>query len=237
MPGKLIGVGVGPGNPELLTLKAVRLIQAAPVLAYTVDVRGKSYARQTASAHIQAGQEELPLYFSMSPMRDERLKSRRAAAEQVLAVLAEGRDVIFLTEGDPLLYSTFQHLLSAMPEDIPVEVCPGISALFAAAAAAHFPLAIEMQQMVIAPAETAIGSIRKWLRQGHSLALFKAAHWLKEIVAEVNSSGLACEAVLVEHASSGGEVITRQVEEWAEREAPYLSIVLLRPLVASQEEA
>ncbi len=230
MSGKLIGVGVGPGDPELLTLKAVRLIQNAPVLAYTVDAGGRSYARQTVEQFTRAGQVELPLLFSMSTLRTERLKTRQDAAESILRVLQAGVDVVFITEGDPLLYSTFQHLLSEMPPEVSVEICPGISAVFSAAGAACFPLAVEGQMLVIAPAEAALGRLGEWLDQGYRIVLFKVSRWLNAVQKEIIASNLRCETALVERASTDGEVITRRVEDWAGREAPYFSIVLLRPL-------
>jgi precorrin-2/cobalt-factor-2 C20-methyltransferase len=152
-------VGVGPGDPELLTLKAIRIIQNASVLAYPVDDQGYSFARETVKAHIRAGQVELPLLFSMSPERMTRLKTRQNAAGQVLEALRNASDVVFITEGDPLRYSTFQHLLSFMPEEILLEICPGVSSMFAAAASAHFPLAIEGQGVTTLSAKFVLGSI------------------------------------------------------------------------------
>jgi precorrin-2/cobalt-factor-2 C20-methyltransferase len=228
MSGKLIGVGVGPGDPELITFKAARLIQSAPVLAYVIDANGKSYARDTVCAHIRLGQIELPLSFSMSPNRPTRLLSRRDAANKVRTYLQDGVDVVFITEGDPLLYSTFQHLLEEMPADIQVEVCPGISALFSASASACFPLAIEGQLLVVAPAETATGNLREWLLKGYTLVLFKVAHRLEKLMMEIKKSGLQCETILMEHASMENEVITRDMSHWIDHEVPYFSIILLR---------
>jgi precorrin-2 C(20)-methyltransferase len=229
MIGKLIGVGVGPGDPELLTLKAVRLIQSAPVLAYTVDGQGQSYARRTAAGWIGAGQEELPLHFSMDPDREARVRSRREAARQVLSHLTAGRDVLFLTEGDPLLYSTFQHLMACLPGEVRVEVCPGISALNAAAAAAGFFLAVEDETLVVAPAETGLEHLREWLGQGRTVVLFKVARSIRPIQAELRALGEICAAVLVERASTDGEVVLRQSEDWPVEDVPYFSIVLARP--------
>jgi precorrin-2/cobalt-factor-2 C20-methyltransferase len=163
----------------------------------------------------------------MSPERAVRQKARHEAEIKVLSVLQGGEDVVFITEGDPLLYSTFQHLLAEIPPEIGVEVCSGISAMFSAAASACFPLAIEGQLLITAPAEAAAGDIQEWLSKGYNLVLFKVSHRLKEIVAEVQKTGLECEAVLVERASTNEEIITRDLSQWAEREVPYFSIVLI----------
>lgn len=229
MIGKLIGVGVGPGDPELLTLKAIRLIQSAPVLAYTADGRGQSAARRTAAGFIRAGQEELPLRFSMDPEREERVRARREAARQVLSSLTAGCDVVFLTEGDPLLYSTFQHLTASLPGEIRVEVCPGISALNAAAAVAGFWLAVEDETLVVAPAETGLEHLREWLSAGHTVVLFKVARHVRQIQAGLRTLGGACSAVLVERAAAEGELVLRQSADWPVENVPYFSIVLARP--------
>lgn len=228
MTGKLIGVGVGPGDPELLTLKAVRLIQSEAVLAYTVNAEGISYARQVADSFITAGKTELPLAFSMNSDRSLRQAARVAAVDTVLQALQGGQNVVFLTEGDPLLYSTFQHMLAQLPDDIVVEICPGVSALFAAAAAAHFPLALEDQSMIVAPAEQALGHVAEWLVDGKCLALFKVSRWLKPLADEIRSCGLACRAALVERASTHNEIILTNPEKWQDYTSPYFSMVLLR---------
>ncbi|MCE1252256.1 MAG: precorrin-2 C(20)-methyltransferase [Anaerolineae bacterium] len=225
---KLTGVGVGPGAPDLLTLRAAALIQNAPLLAYPVDENGFSRARETAAACIRAGQAELPLLFSMSPDREERLKTRQTALAQVLDKLQNGSDVVFITEGDPLLYSTFQHLLNLLPPDITVEICPGLSAMSAAAASARFPLAIEGSALLVLPAASALGSIAFYLQNGQSLVLFKAAHFLAGIAAEILHCGLPCEAALVENASCAGERILRDPQSWASERPSYFCLVLIR---------
>lgn len=230
LSGKLIGVGLGPGDPELLTLKAMHIIQQAPVLVYTVDDKGSSFARQIAAEHIRQGQVELPLFFSMSPKRSERQQTRQNAARQVLEVLQQDQDVVFITEGDPLLYSTFQHLLAEMPPQIEFSVCPGISAMFSAAAAAGFPLAIEEQMVIVAPAGAARGQIDTWLQAGNSLVLFKPARWLTDIAEEIKAANLPCKTTLVCHASTNEEVILHKLSDWDERKMPYFSILLIRPL-------
>lgn len=228
MSGRLIGVGVGPGDPELLTIKAIRLIGQAEVLAYPVDETGSSRARRTAAGYIREGQKELPLIFCMSPQRAQRLEARRKAAGQVLALLNEGLDVVFITEGDPLLYSTFQHLLSAIPEDVKVEICPGVSAMTAAAAAGRFPLAIEGQGLFIQPAKKALGKIGDRLNRGQALVLYKAAAYLKDISDEIRREQIPCEALLVENATLDGEVVLKGIETWMDRRASYFSMVLIR---------
>ena len=223
----LYGVGVGPGDPELLTLKAVRLIQTAQVLAYTVDHIGRSFARKTVTPHIKPGQVELPLFFSMSPQLPERRRTRREAVEKIWKYLHKGIDVVFITEGDPLIYSSFQHLLSGLPAEAAIEICPGISSMLSASASACFPLVIEGRTMIIAPAESARGKLDEWLNLVSSVVLFKASRSLSLLAEEMRKCACFSDAVLVERTSLEGEIVIRKPEEWPKDEAPYFSIVLI----------
>jgi precorrin-2/cobalt-factor-2 C20-methyltransferase len=241
MWGTLYGIGVGPGDPELMTIKAARILQQVPVIAYTVDADGASLARQTASACIPPAVVELPLRFSMSKQRETRVAARQAAARQVCAALAQGQDVAFITEGDPLLYSTFQHLLAEMPAEaaaeVKVQICPGVSSLSAAAAAAHFPLALEDQRMLVASArEAGPEQLSAWLRQFDVLVLFKVYNRLPALLRELERSGCLANAVLVERASLQDQAVIHNLADWDGRQPAYFSILLVRG-VPEQPEA
>ncbi|MFZ5820857.1 MAG: precorrin-2 C(20)-methyltransferase [Chloroflexota bacterium] len=227
--GTLFGVGVGPGDPQLMTFKAASILQRAPVIAYVVDEKGDSFARQVAAVHIPASTLELPLRFSMSPQRERRLIARREAARRLLEHLSAGQDVAFITEGDPLLYSTFQHILLALPPEAPVEICPGVSSVFASAAAAHFPLALENQGMVIASASQARPEqIQAWLEQFEVIVLFKVFRSLGPLVEMLEQTGCLEGAMLVEKASLQDEVVIHDLSAWDGRQPAYFSLLLIR---------
>jgi len=227
--GTLFGVGVGPGDPQLMTFKAASILQRAAVIAYVIDEKGDSFARQVASAHIPPSAEELPLGFSMSPQRERRLAARREAARRLLERLSAGQDVAFITEGDPLLYSTFQHILLAMPPETPVEICPGVSSVFAAAAAARFPLALESESMVIASAAQAQPeTLQAWLEQFEVIVLFKVFRSLPLLIEILKQTNCLDRAALVEKASLPGQVITHDLSAWDGREPAYFSLLLVR---------
>jgi precorrin-2/cobalt-factor-2 C20-methyltransferase len=160
MPGKLYGVGVGPGAPDLLTLRAERVLQTCPVICLPARASGTSYAGSIIAHMIDhACQEILSVQFPM--LRDpERARSARGhAANQVLERLYAGHDVAFVTEGDPLLYSTFGYLLETVQRHhptIPIEIVPGVSSITAAAAAASLPLAAWDERIAIIPAAYAL---------------------------------------------------------------------------------
>jgi precorrin-2/cobalt-factor-2 C20-methyltransferase len=235
MMGRLIGVGVGPGDPELLTLKAVRLIQYAPVLAFVVDGKGNSYAHQTAAPFIRPEQEELPLHFSMSKDISERLADRQLAADRLISQLKKGLDVVFITEGDPLLYSSFQHLLSALPSSVPVQICPGISAMNAAAATSGFPLALEDTRLIISPAESGLKYLTTWLSQGNTVVFYKTGRYLQKIKELLSTIDTPCELAFVEHASTQDEAVYRRMNDIPGNSAPYFSILLIRPTISVEQ--
>lgn len=237
MSGCLIGVGVGPGDRELLTLKAVRLIKEADVLAYTVNEQGFSYAREIAAPFVQETAVELPLYFSMSPDKQQRRQTRSLAAQKVLEYLQNGQDVVYITEGDPLLYSTFQHLLALMPPSIQVKVCPGVSAMFAAAAAGGFSIALEEQTVLIAPARQVVGCLDDYLNRADCLVLYKTASvagQIQEELSRLNRPSLR--SILVENASMDSQFIHGPNDDWSKERLRYFSLILIASSAAAKGE-
>lgn len=140
--GTLYGLGVGPGDPELITVKAFRLLQQTPVIAYPKKRMGsKSYAHQIAEMYVQpadGNKEMLGLVFPMT--RDPEILEREwnNTVELVWERLSEGKDVAFVTEGDPMFYSTFIHMMRVMQEEhpeVPIVTVPGVSSFLGAASA------------------------------------------------------------------------------------------------------
>ncbi len=225
--GTLHGVGVGPGDPELVTRRATRIVSGAGVVAYVVDEGGRSLARGIVAELIPEGAVELPLHFPMSPARDVRLHARREAARLVLDRLRTGDDVVFVTEGDPLLYSSFQHLLAQMPSGVPVRVCPGVSSLTAAAAEAVLPLVIEDERLLVATAADVLDDLPAWLGRVDTLVIYKVHRHVARLVEALRDIGSLGEAVLVERATQDGASCTT-LADWAGEPVPYLSLVIAR---------
>jgi len=227
--GTLWGVGVGPGDPQLITFKAARIVQRSVVVAYVVDDNGNSYARQAAAEHIPASACEVPLHFSMSPRREERLVARANAARQVEEILSTGQDVTFITEGDPLLFSTFQHLLATLPPAVPVKVCPGVSALTACAADACFSMAVEDEQMLVATAGAAtLQQLSDWLEMFDVVVLFKVHRYAAALRDAMQDNRLLDRAVLVQRASLSGQAQVVELADWDGSPLPYFTTLLIR---------
>jgi precorrin-2/cobalt-factor-2 C20-methyltransferase len=194
---------VGPGDPELLTLKALRVIQAAPVIAVPrAKADGDSYALQIVQDLLQPEQDVIRLHFAMVKDLDVRQRHRQVAANTVAEHLAAGRDVAFLTEGDPLLYSTFAYLLDLMPEGTPVEVVPGVSSYHAAAAQVGQSLVQAGQRLAILPATGEnLKELLAILDLFDTVILFKIKHNLARVLRALDALDLTEKAVLVERAS------------------------------------
>ena len=155
--GILYGLGVGPGDPELITVKAFRLIQESPVIAYPKKLKGsKSYAHRIVEVYINPEEKDmLGLVFPMT--KDEAVLEREwtKSVELVYGKLQEGKDVAFVTEGDPLLYSTFIHMMKLMQEmhpDVEIRTVPGISSFNGSASRLGIALADGDDHVAIIPA-------------------------------------------------------------------------------------
>jgi precorrin-2/cobalt-factor-2 C20-methyltransferase len=230
--GKLYGVGVGPGDPELLTLKAQRIIQAADVIAAPVTrADDQGYALELAAPHLRPAQRVERLLFSMAPDVATRLAHRRAAAQKVLEHVNAGNVIAFLTEGDPTIHSTFLYVLAEMPEGVEIEIVPGVSAITAAAAIAGVPLVNGDQRLAVLPAvfEEDEAFLRSVLRSFDTVVLLKAHRKLYWLLPILDDLGLLEAAVWVERATHpAGRVVRDARSLVAADDLHYLSLLIVR---------
>jgi precorrin-2/cobalt-factor-2 C20-methyltransferase len=231
---RLVGVGVGPGAADLLTLRAARVLREADVLALP---RASAEATSTAGAIVRAaigevpGQEILPLTFPMTRDPAVRRAALDAALDALAARLQAGRRIAVACEGDPLVYGSFIDLLRAAPArfpGVPVEVVPGITAATAAAAAALLPLADGDGALEILPARRALAELPRIAARGDAAVIYKAGPVLPELAAALAEHGLAGRAVLVTSATRPDEEIVRGVDP-AMGKRPYFSLVIVPP--------
>lgn len=226
MAGTLYGLGVGPGDPELITLKALRLLQSVDLVAYPALEHGDSLARAIVAEHLPAGVEE---YAIRVPMLVERFPAQEvydAAAERLGAVLDTGRSVAVLCEGDPFFYGSFMYLFGRLAERHRIEVVPGVSSLTACAARLGSPLAARNDTLVVLPAPLDDTVLAARLDGVDAAAIIKVGRHFPRVRALIEHLGLTDRARYVERATMGTERILPLAAVEADG-APYFSTILI----------
>jgi precorrin-2/cobalt-factor-2 C20-methyltransferase len=198
--GLLYGIGLGPGDPELLTLKALRPLRAAAVVAYPAPEDGDSVARGIVAQWLDRGQREIAIRFPMQPGPPPREIYRDAAA-QIEAALQAGDDVAYLCQGDPLLYGSFAGLLAEVDPRFPVAIVPGVASMTACAAAAGTALAQRDEILSIIPATLPEEELAAALANAEAAAVVKLGRHFPKLRRVLQRLGLLEAAVYVEHAS------------------------------------
>ncbi|MCB1493670.1 MAG: precorrin-2 C(20)-methyltransferase [Rhodobiaceae bacterium] len=225
MTGTLYGVGLGPGDPELLTLKAHRLITGARVIAYPAPDTGESFARSIAADFIPAGADEIPIVI---PMRTERFPAQAvydAAAARIAAHLDAGTDVVVLCEGDPFFYGSFMYLFGRLAGDYPAEIVPGVTSLTACATRAGRPLCARNETLTVIPGPVSDEALRVRLAEKGAMAIMKVGRHLPRLREAIEAAGLTGRAVYVARATLADEVVLPLAE--APERAPYFSMILI----------
>jgi precorrin-2/cobalt-factor-2 C20-methyltransferase len=224
--GRLYGLGIGPGDPELITLKALRLLQAAPVVAYPAPDTGESLARAIVAPYLKGGQTEIAIRVPMVTARFPAQEVYDRAAEDLGAHLEAGRDVAVLCEGDPFFYGSFMYLFGRMAERFPVEVVPGVSSLTACAATLGTPLAARNDVLTVLPAPLDVEILRKRLEDVEAAAIIKIGRHFGKVKTLLEEMGLSDRAHYIERATMETQRIL-SLDEVSEDGAPYFSMILI----------
>lgn len=225
MTGKLFGIGLGPGDPELMTLKAARLIGAATVVAYPALEGAASFARSIAAGVIGAGVREIVMDVPMTTDREPAQAAYDQGAAAIAEALEAGDDVVCLCEGDPFFYGSFMYLYARLSGRFEVEVVPGVTSITACAARAGMPLAARNERLTVLPGPLPEAELRERIEGAESVAILKVGRHLPKIRAVIEGLGLTGRAVYVERASLPDEVVCALAK--APERAPYFSMILL----------
>lgn len=226
----LYGVGVGTGDPELLTLKAVRIIQQAGVVCYLVNQQGESQARQIARLAFDApvaGRVELPVMMPMALDRQGANQAYDQAATAISLHLDQGRDVAFLCEGDPLFFGSFAYLLERMQGQYDCQVVPGISTIHTASAALVSPLTRLSDSLVVISGRNDDAFIRQALEQHDTVVIMKVAGHRQRLKQLLQTTGRVDDACYLEYLGREPQRIVRDVLALTDEESVYFSVLLV----------
>ena len=232
--GKLSGVGVGPGDPELITVKAARLIESADVVAYHAARHGRSNARAIAAAHLREGQIEEALIYPVTTGTTDHPGGYQGAiddfyaeaAARLAAHLDAGRDVVVLAEGDPFFYGSYMHMHKRLADRYETTVVPGVTSVSAASAALGRPLMERDEVLTILPGTLPAADLTAHLAGTESAAIMKLGRTFPNVRDALERAGRLGDAWYVERATTDGER-TAPLSEVDPASVPYFSLALL----------
>jgi precorrin-2 C20-methyltransferase/precorrin-3B C17-methyltransferase len=232
--GRLTGVGVGPGDPDLLTIRAARLIAAADVVAYHCARHGRSIARAAAEPYLRDGQVEEILRYPVTTEGTDHPGGYNGvladfyveAAARLERYLLDGRDVVVLCEGDPSLYGSYLHLHKRLSGRFAASIVPGISSVSAAAAATSVPLVQHDETLVVLPGTLPADELRARLAGADAAAVLKLGRTFGKVRAALDDAGLLDRARYVERAGTDSERVV-PLADVDPADVPYMSLALV----------
>jgi precorrin-2/cobalt-factor-2 C20-methyltransferase len=232
--GRLYGVGIGPGDPDLLTVKAVRVIGSAPVVAFFAKAGRRGNARGIVDCWLKPSHVEVPLYYPMTteshfddpPYREALADFYEASAAAISDHLEAGRDVALLSEGDPLFYGSFMHLFIRLRGRFQVTIVPGVSSICGAWGAAAAAMTWGDDSLVVLPATLALEELIRRLALADAAVIMKIGRNFPRAKAALTKVGMADRAIYVERATMAAEAVMPLADKCDEA-APYFSMILV----------
>jgi precorrin-2/cobalt-factor-2 C20-methyltransferase len=232
--GLLMGVGVGPGDPELLTLKAVRALGSADVVAHFAKAGNPSNARATAARYLQTTTRELPLLYPVTTEHPTGDAAYRRAIEQffnesaaaIAAHLEAGQVVAVLSEGDPLFFGSYMHIHVRLMNRFRTEVIPGVTSMSGCWSAAGLPIVQGDDVLTVLPGTLPESELVRRLRQNEPTVVMKLGRNLPKVRRSLIESNRLANAIYVERGTMHDERMMPLAEK-ADDSAPYFAIVLV----------
>lgn len=224
--GRLYGVGVGPGDPELLTLKALRLLRAAPVVAYQSATDKQSIARGIVAQYLTGEQIEVAFHLprALEPETVKEIYDREVAP--IAEHLAAGRDVVVLCEGDPFFYGSFMYVFTRLSEQYQTEVVPGVSSLMACPVSLGVPFTYYNDILTVLPAPLPAEELTSQLLTTDAAAIMKLGRHFPKVRDILHQLGLASRALYIERATMTHQRIV-PLDEVDPAEVPYFAMIVI----------
>lgn len=230
--GRLYGIGIGPGDPKLLTIKAREILDKVDTIFVPKSSdTGTSLARSIIEAVSGKKKNYIELTFPMTKSKKMLESYWKKAALKIARQVRKNKDVAFVTIGDPFVYSTYIYLLKTLCRDFPdikAETVPGITAFNAASAAAQLPLVQGYEKLAILPVKRNLEGLREALAEFETVVLMKVGSKLKDIIGLLREMDLIETSVLVSHAGHSDEIIIRDMDSLREKKLGYLSVIIVK---------
>ncbi|MBD2084047.1 precorrin-2 C(20)-methyltransferase [Trichocoleus sp. ST-U3] len=230
--GILYGIGVGPGDPELITVKGLGILQRVPVVAFPAGLHGKpGIAQQMVAQWLNPRQVQLALTFPYVQESEILTQAWQVAAQEVWQSLKLGQDVAFVSEGDVSFYSTFTYLAQTLQQlhpEVIVQTVPGICSPLAAAAVLGIPLTIRAQRLVVLPAIYTVGELEAVLEWADVVVLMKVSSVYEQVWKVLQQRGLLERSWVVERATLPEQVIYAGLRDRPNLKLPYFSLLIVQ---------
>jgi precorrin-2/cobalt-factor-2 C20-methyltransferase len=231
---KLLGVGVGPGDPELITLKAMRALGEADVVAHFAKAGNASHSRAIVARHLRPGVTELPLYYPVTTelpscsdgYRDSIRDFYDGAAATIATHLDAGRVVAVIAEGDPLFYGSYMHLHTRLAPRYTTEIVAGVTGMSGCWSAAGMPIAQGNDVFTVLPATLPEAELERRLADTDAVVVMKVGRHLPKLRRALQRSGRLPRAIYVERGTMADAAMT-PLSSKPDDEAPYFAIVLV----------
>lgn len=220
------GLGVGPGDPELITLKALRILQKVDIIAYPALLGGKSIVRSIVDRHLIKNTQEIEISIPMEANRYPARDVFDSSAREIASLATSGKLIAILCEGDPFFYGSFMYLFARLSVKLNVEVVPGVTSLTACAAQVGFPLAARNDTISVIPAPLEESVLREKLLGANVAAIIKVGKHIKKVRNIIKEMGILNKAYYIERATFEEERIAT-LEEFTDDIAPYFSMILV----------
>ena len=226
---KFYGIGTGPGDSSLLTIKAVETLQNLDTL-YTPEAKkgGESLALSIVSKYLPDGLEIKSRHFPMNFNDAEKILAWNQIADEIVEDVRAGKNVGFVTLGDPMIYSTYVYVMERLLDEIEVETIPGISSFSNIASNQNFPLVMDTDPLIVIPCTMEEEKIDAALQTYDCLVLMKVYKNFKEIVQKLEKYDLIDSAILVSNSSQDREVVYKDLRDvHLQEKISYFSTILV----------
>jgi precorrin-2 C20-methyltransferase (EC 2.1.1.130)/cobalt-factor II C20-methyltransferase (EC 2.1.1.151) len=221
---KIYGIGVGPGDPGLITVKGLRILQSCGVVAYQSAAGRSSVARSIVAEYLRPGQVEVAYHLPRAP--DGQTADYDKAIAPLLPYLDGGKDIAVICEGDPLLYGSFMYVFTRLQKEYPIEVIPGVCSPLGAAAALGLPLSYRQEVFKIIPATTSIDRLKQELCNADACAIIKLTRNFRKVRSVLADLNLLDRALYIERATMPEQKVI-PIELVDPDRVPYFSLILL----------